>query len=160
MSGFTGIGIDKDTVTTTQQAPLGFKLTVGDGNDGNQIYTYVKAAATVGQGVAVMRGSVAGDSGYGACVLGLSTESEMRYVGCAQQAAGIPSGSYGFVLTKGVGLVKVDSASAAGDELVMHSADGELDDAAATDVNGPVGVVLGTAIAPATPGLAYVSFAG
>ena len=160
MSGFTGAGIDKDTVTTTQQAPLGFKLTVPDGNDGNQVYTYIKAAAAIAQGIAAMRGSVAGDSGYGACVVGLSADSDMRYVGCAQQTGGIPSGSYGFVLTQGVGLVKVNSASNAGDELVMHSALGELDDAAAGPTNGPVGVVLGTPIAAPTPGLAYVNFAG
>jgi len=42
----------------------------------------------------------------------------------------------------------------------MHSALGELDDAAAGPTNGPVGVVLGTPIAAPTPGLAYVNFAG
>ena len=161
MSGFTGIGIDKDTVTTTQQAPLGFRLTVSDGNNGNQVYTYVKAAATIGAGLSCMRGNVASKAGYGAVVVAVSGQANHRYVGAAQKE--IPSGSYGFVLTQGVGDVVVQTAAAAGEALVMHSALGRLDNATSA-VGAPgtfdCGNVCGTAIGAGNTGKAYVNFKG
>ena len=39
--GFTAAGISPSTVTTTQQAPLGFELTVPDGDNGLQEWVYV-----------------------------------------------------------------------------------------------------------------------
>ena len=163
MSGFTAVGIDKDTVTTTQQAPLGFRLTVPTANDGNQTYTYVKAAAAIGQGISCARGSVAGKAGYGAVVLALSSLANHRYVGAAQQTGGIPLNEYGFVLTQGVGDVVVQTLSAATDALVMHSATGRLDNAtSAVGVPGnfDCGVVAGTAIGAGATGKAYVNFKG
>ena len=156
--GFTAAGISPTTITTTQQAPLGFKLTVPDGDNGDKVFTYVKAAVEIGVGLACAKGEVADDSGYGAVLLAEAAMSDSRYVGVAQ--ATIASGSYGFVLTRGKGNAKVNSESAASDELVMHSSGGELDDAGAGDSNGPVGNVLGTTIAAGGTGAVYLNFAG
>ena len=158
MSGFTAAGINKDLITTTQQAPLGFRLTVPDGDNGYAIYTYVKAAAEIAAGISCAKGEVADKSGYGAAVVATSAMADTRYVGVAK--ATIASGSYGFVLTYGKGTAKVNSTSAASDELVMHSANGELDDAGAGASNGPVGNVLGTAITGGQSGAVFVNFAG
>jgi len=169
MSGFTtASGIDANLVTTTQQAPLGFQLTVPTPNNGVKVYTYIKAAVAIGKGIVAARESVVGgDAGYGAALLALDTMGDLRYVGVAQQpittalpAGGIPAASYGFVLTSGVGSVKVNSASVAGDALVVHTAAGEMDDAAATVTNGEMGAVLGDAIGAGAIGNAYVSFPG
>jgi len=156
--GFTAAGISPTTITTTQQAPLGFKLTVPDGDNGLAVYTYVKAATEIAVGLACAKGEVTGAAGYGAALLATSAMADTRYIGVAQ--ATIASGSYGFVLTRGVGTAKVNSASAASDELVMHSSGGELDDAGAGDSNGPVGNVLGAAISGGASGSVYVNFAG
>jgi hypothetical protein len=141
--GFTAAGISTTTVTTTvqgQQAPLGFRLTVPTANDGNQTYTYIKAAAAVAIGEAVMKGAGTGiSSGYGACILATQAAlSPHRYVGCAQVA--IPSGSYGFVLTRGVGTALIATTIAAGADLVIDgAAPGSLDDEAADDDTFRVG---------------------
>ena len=120
--GFTGAGISPTTVSTDQLAPLGFVLTVPDGDNGNKVYTYVKAAVEIGVGLACAKGAVAADAGYGAVLLATAAMADSRYVGVAQ--ATIASGSYGFVLTRGVGNAKVNSESAISDELVMHSSGG------------------------------------
>ena len=39
--GFTAAGISPSTVTTTQQAPLGFELSVPNGDKGMLTYIYV-----------------------------------------------------------------------------------------------------------------------
>jgi len=158
MSGFTAAGISHTLISTDQQAPLGFKMSVPSSNDGIAVYTYVKAAAEIAAGISCARGAVAAKAGYGAVIVATSAMADTRYVGVAQ--ATIASASYGFVLTKGIGNAKVNSESAISDELVMHSANGELDDAAGTVTNGPVGNVLGTLIAAAGTGAVYVDFAG
>ena len=54
--GFTAAGISTSTVTTTQQAPLGFVLTVpnqttaGDSGYGMQEWVYVKTSAAMAKG--------------------------------------------------------------------------------------------------------------
>ena len=131
--GFTGAGISPTTVSTDQLAPLGFRLTVPTANDGEQTYTYIKAAVAVAIGQAVMKGAGTGaSSGYGACVLATqAANSPHQYVGCAQVA--IASGSYGFVLTRGLGTALVATTTAAGADLVIDGvAAGSLDDEAQT----------------------------
>ena len=152
--GFTAAGISVDLVTVAQQAPLGFRLTVPTANDGEQVYTYIKAAAAVAIGEAVMKGAGTGaSSGYGACVLATQGAlSPHRYVGCAQVA--IASGSHGFVLTRGVGLALVATTTSAGADLVIDGvAPGSLDDEAADDDTFRVGytpAAVGTTAATAT----------
>ena len=162
MSGFTtAAGISVIDVTTTQQAPLGFQLTVPSQNNGNAVYTYIRAGAAIGPGICVAKdpaSSTTGDGGYGDCKVATSAMAMARYVGVAQIP--IASGSYGFVLTRGTGVAKVNSLSAADDALVVHSANGELDDAAAAAANTEVGVVLGDDIAAGAIGNVYVNFAG
>lgn len=174
MSGFTtAAGISATTVTTTQQAPLGFQLTVPTANNGVQVYTYIRASVAIALGIVAARESVVATAagvaraGYGTGILAVAAMGDLRYIGVAQQpvtaalpAGGIPAASYGFVLTQGIGSVQVNSASAAGDALVVHSASGEMDDAAATVTNGEMGVVLGDAILAGAIGNAYVNFPG
>jgi|TARA_R100000482_G_scaffold100375_1_gene43787 hypothetical protein len=170
MSGFTAAGISPTTVTATQQAPLGFKLTVPNGDNGFQVYTYIKAAVNVLQGYAVQRAGTSTDGGYGACSLAID-DNNLRAVGVAQQANeldpastgtnyAIPANYYGFVLTEGVGTVYTATAAAAYDTLVIHTTDGQLDDANPTATNGAVACVGGTAIGATSTGLALVKFAG
>ena len=140
MSGFTAVGITKDTVTDTQQAPL----------------------AAIGVGISCARGSVASKAGYGAVVVATAALANHRYVGTAQQTGGIPINEYGFVLTKGVGDVTVQTISAAADALVMGTL-GRLDNAtSAVGVPGTFdcGVVCGTGIGATLTGKVYVNFKG
>ena len=93
--GFTGAGISPTTVTTTQQAPLGFRLTVPQGDNGMAEYVYIKTAG------AVAPGEIVGQSGvtpYLGVVTAANLEANKTF-GVAQVA--IASGSYGFVLARG-----------------------------------------------------------
>jgi hypothetical protein len=59
--GFTAAGISPTTVTTTQQCPLGFELTVPDGDKGFQTWVYVKAGFVLARGFGtVLAGAAAG----------------------------------------------------------------------------------------------------
>ena len=51
----TAAGITSTTVTTDQQAPLGFELVVPTANGGNQVWIYVQATAELDAGEAAMR---------------------------------------------------------------------------------------------------------
>mgnify|MGYP003125049971 CR=1 FL=1 len=96
MSGFTAAGITKDTVTNTQQAPLGFRLTVPDGDNGLSTYVYVKSAG------AVLKGSIVSQSGanpYTVVPTGTAKLEAVKVYGVAQKA--IPTGFYGFVIARG-----------------------------------------------------------
>tara|TARA_R110000765_G_scaffold47073_3_gene96883 strand:+ start:1911 stop:2312 length:402 start_codon:yes stop_codon:yes gene_type:complete len=133
-------------------------MSVPTANDGVAVYTYIKAAAEIIVGVSAMRANGSGSaSGYGACVVATAASADMLFVGVAQ--AIIASGSYGFVLTKGVGTVKVTTTSAAGDALIMEGTAGNLDDAAVT-VARQLGCVTGTSISGGATGEAYVDFPG
>tara|TARA_R100000664_G_scaffold14444_1_gene22714 strand:- start:17584 stop:18075 length:492 start_codon:yes stop_codon:yes gene_type:complete len=93
--GFTAAGISHTTVTTTQQAPLGFRLTVPQGDNGVAEYVYIKTAG------AVAPGEIVGQSGvtpYLGVVTAANLEANKTF-GVAQVT--IASGSYGFVLAKG-----------------------------------------------------------
>jgi hypothetical protein len=122
MSG-TAFGGEITRVTTTQELPLGFQVTVPDGDFGMQKWTYVKAV-----GAALAIGDICNrdllnitllyavePTGSGA-VLG-----NMAVVGVAQHA--IASGSFGFVLSKGKGLVKNGSANITTDNLITSGGD-------------------------------------
>jgi len=95
MSGFTGSGISVTTVTTDKQAPLGFRLTVPQGDNGLAEYVYIKTAG------AVAPGEIVGQSGV-TPYLGVVTAADLeanKTFGVSQVT--IASGSYGFVLAKG-----------------------------------------------------------
>ena len=163
MSGFTtAAGVSVTQTSFTQQAPLGFQITVPTAVDGNAVYTYVFAANQIPLGIACAK-----DPSYAVTDVATSTMAMTRYIGIAQQPVGpgrpdggLLPGEYGFVLTRGVGQAKVNSASATDAALVMHTANGELDVAAATAANTEVGVVNGPLIAAGAIGSVYVNFAG
>ena len=174
MSGFTtAAGVSVTQTTTSQQAPLGFQITVPTANNGNAVYTYVRAANPIPYGItcakvpAAAAAATSGLAGYDFADLATAAMAMDRYIGVAQQVptaanpiGGIPALHYGFVLTRGVGVAVVNSASAANDALVVHASGGQLDDAAASASNTEVGVVLGDAIGAAAGGNVYVNFAG
>lgn len=117
MSGFTGIGIQTTTVTNetsagaddaSQLAPLGFELTVPDGNNGFQTWVYVKTEDALVTGNVVIRKS--GTSSYTVVKNpGNADIGAIRVVGVCQHAIG--DNGYGFVLKKGIGTLMKDNAA-------------------------------------------------
>mgnify|MGYP003629178316 CR=1 FL=1 len=106
----TAAGIASTTVTTDQQAPLGFELEVPTANAGTEVWVYVKAESALIAGKIVMFEDAA--SAYEAVVTptGLSVNvTTSRVIGVAQHV--IASGSYGFVLARGFGVVKAGNAA-------------------------------------------------
>ena len=93
--GFTAAGISPTTVTTDQQCPLGFRLTVPQGNNGIAEYVYIKTAAEIEVGEIAVQSGV---TPYLATLSGASVEANKTF-GVAQVT--IASGSYGFVLARG-----------------------------------------------------------
>ena len=131
--GFTAAGISPTTNTTTQQAPLGFVLTVPDGDNGAQEWVYIFNDDTV-----ALRGADTGtpkfdvaqlDTDYALfhCIRGATASAVAgRVIGVAQHE--IAAGSYGFVLRKGKGKVTTTAgAVVAGTALKISSAGDVLD---------------------------------
>ena len=88
-------GISVSTVSTTQLAPLGFRLTVPQGDNGIAEYVYVKTANEIEAGEIAMQSGV---TPYLAELSGSTIEANKTF-GVAQVT--IASGSYGFVLARG-----------------------------------------------------------
>ena len=107
--GFTATGITTTTVTTTQQAPLGFQLTVPTANGGNDVYIYVQADTGHALEVGELCMRETGATTYIAHVAIANTKNT-RLIGVAQTA--IPAESYGFVLRSGVGSVQASDGGA------------------------------------------------
>jgi hypothetical protein len=108
--GFTGAGIATDTVSTTQLAPLGFELTVPDGDNGFQVWIYVfnDDAASLVEGTICARD--AATTTYDAIIAPVDAPT-IRVMGVAQHT--IVAGSYGFILRKGLGEVLADTGGIA-----------------------------------------------
>ncbi len=136
MSGFTGIGIDKDTVTTTKQAPLGFILTVPDGDNGNKEYMYVynDSGSTLAIKEMVMRKTQS--QTYAAAKAAANCVSA-RVLGVPETA--IPNGSYGFVVRRGITTVSAGTAIAVDVPLKVHSSAGTVTVAVAATLGGDIG---------------------
>lgn len=130
--GFTGAGISPTTVTTTQQAPLGFVLTVPDGDNGTQEWVYI-----FNDGTTALRGADSTtpkfdvaelDTDYALfhCIRGTTSAAvKLRVAGVAQHE--IAAGSYGFVLRKGKGKVTTDGTVAQGECFKIKNA-GDVQD--------------------------------
>jgi len=107
--GFTAAGISPTTVTTTQQMPLGFQLTVPNGDNGPQVWVYVfndHAAFAVGNVITMDVSEASGDHNRYHAVKAPAMEEgtpAFSVLGVAQHA--IAGGSYGFILKQGVGEV-------------------------------------------------------
>ena len=109
----TAAGISTTTVSTDQLAPLGFVLTVPDYSSdyGQQEWVYVKTSAELTKGLAAERANTT------PFVVGVGAAATTRAscVGVAQHT--IASGSYGFILRKGVGTVLADGSVTAGSDI-------------------------------------------
>tara|TARA_Y100001937_G_scaffold112360_1_gene159886 strand:- start:330 stop:830 length:501 start_codon:yes stop_codon:yes gene_type:complete len=114
----TGIGISIDLVSTTAegaQAPLGQTLLkpAGTNGEGEQVWIYVQASEALVAGNVVCRKITAG--ALDADLIVQKTLAGMPadlVVGVAQHA--IASGSFGWVLKSGQGVVLTDSGNAVG----------------------------------------------
>lgn len=104
----TAAGIVSTTVTTDQQAPLGFELVVPNGDQGEQVWIYVQATAELEAGEAAMR-----DLGASTYTVSPTTAATVihpgRVVGVAQHT--IAAASYGFILKEGIGSVKAGNGA-------------------------------------------------
>ena len=119
--GFTAAGISVTTVTNestaaaddaSQLAPLGFQLTVPDGNQGLQTWVYVKASGALGEGEIVQLIDAALTYEVVAHPAALSVnDTAARIVGVAQHAIG--DNGFGFVLAKGFGNIRAGSGGIA-----------------------------------------------
>ena len=118
--GFTAAGISPTTVTTTQLAPLGFQLTVPDGDNGFQVWTYVNNDSAT----AFIAGDICQrDPSEHTARLMYGVEQTatgtavyaMSIVGIAQHA--IPASSYGFILSRGKGLARTGTQDMTADTL-------------------------------------------
>lgn len=124
-------------VSTTEVVPLGTTGVDGIGNE----YTFVKAGAAIALNDAVrFAGSVAGWDD----VRPTSALAQV-VVGAARNAIG--SGSFGWIQTNGVAIVKVVVSTAAGSSLVSSATAGTLQLAAATDIAYRPAVALVTGVA-------------
>ena len=111
MSG-TAFGGSVTRVTTTQELPLGFEVTVPDGNNGAQTWIYVfnaLGAWVVGSVIARDASTVTYDG-----ILAASSTPSSRVIGVAQHI--IADGSYGFILRRGVGEVLAGTGTIDDDE--------------------------------------------
>jgi len=124
--GFTAAGINTSLVTTTvegAQAPLGFELTVPDGDNGAQVWVYVFNDDTSGfvAGDVVVRD--ASTSTYDG-ILNTDTTAAVRVLGIAQHE--IAAGSYGFILRKGIGVARAaDTGDDQDDDPLVAAASGD-----------------------------------
>ena len=162
--GFTAAGIATDLVTATQQAPLGFELTVPNGNYGNQVWVYIKnvddGPTALAEGNPVMTLDADDTSRaeyYQVQICPTGRHSAKKVVGVAQHVIAV--NSYGFVLKSGKGSVKGGATTDSGLSLMTDtSTPGEV---IALDTTGGqndacIGVSLGD-LADDTVGSAIIS---
>lgn len=140
--GFTAAGISTSTVTTDAQAPLGFQLTVPNGDNGMQVWTYVfndEASADFAIGDIVQRDpSATTQLMYGCVQAPASTAAAAIFVvGVAQHV--IASGSYGFVLSKGKGLLRTGTENMTNETLCTSG--GASAGCALIYADGTIGVI-------------------
>ena len=112
MGGFTAAGIAFNTVTTDQQAPLGFELTQENGQAGLRVWVYIQMTggdAALGDVI----GRVPGATYLG--VAGAATNTKLSTLGVAQHS--IPDASFGFILKSGQGSIKASAGVTAGTDL-------------------------------------------
>ncbi len=122
--GFTAAGISTSTVTTDAQAPLGFELTVPDGDKGAQVWVYVfndEASTAFAAGDVIVRD--ASTQTYDG-ILNTDVTAAVRVLGIAQHA--IAAGSYGFILRKGIGVARcADNGNDQDDDPLVAGASGD-----------------------------------
>ena len=143
----TAAGLSATTVTTDQQAPLGFVLEVPTANQGLQEWIYVfndEAATGFAVGTLVMR-DLATATYDG--IVSTGAISPQRIMGVAQHA--IAAQSYGFILKSGIGQVLCDGNVTANLAVTPDANAGQCTDVAAV-TNAAFGVALATDAGAAT----------
>ena len=103
MSG-TAFGGSVTRVTTTQELPLGFQVTVPNGDAGDQVWIYVSASESLVVGSVCSLAAAA--TTYNVRKIPVDTHA-CTVVGVAQHV--IAGSSYGFILRRGKGVVLADS---------------------------------------------------
>jgi len=162
--GFTAAGIATDLVTATQQAPLGFELTVPNGDYGNQVWVYIKnvddGPTALAEGNPVMTLDASDTTRaefFQVQICPTGRHSSKKVVGVAQHAIAV--NSYGFVLKSGKGSVLGGATTDSGLSLMTDTTTaGEV---IALDTTGGqndacIGVSLGD-LADATVGSAMIN---
>tara|TARA_R100000655_G_scaffold12254_7_gene28405 strand:+ start:751 stop:1224 length:474 start_codon:yes stop_codon:yes gene_type:complete len=135
----TAAGITSTTVTTTQQAPLGFELVVPNGDQGEQVYVYIFNDEASNPLAVGMLAQIDTDYVPYHAIISTGPHAAQKIIGAAQTA--IPAGSYGFVLKRGVGLAQGDGSVAQGESIVSHSS-GQVDTMAAGEEHQVIGLAL------------------
>tara|TARA_R100000234_G_scaffold70592_1_gene43337 strand:+ start:1557 stop:2057 length:501 start_codon:yes stop_codon:yes gene_type:complete len=141
MSG-TAFGGSVTRVTTTQELPLGFQVTVPDGDNGVQLWTYVNndsSTAFAAGDICQRDPSEHTDRpmfGVEQVPSGTAVFA-MSIVGVAQHA--IAAGSYGFILTKGKGLARTGTEDMTADTL--FSSGGSTDGSCLIYADGTIGAI-------------------
>ena len=133
-------GTQFNTVTTDQQAPLGFELERPTPNNGSETWIYVfndEAANPFLQGMLIQRD--AATATYDG-IISTGAVSPQRIVGVAQHT--IAAASYGFVLRKGIGQILCDGNVSADTAVCPDANAGQ-----ATDVGAVTGAAIGVALA-------------
>lgn len=137
----TAAGISVTTVTTDQQAPLGFQLVVPNGDFGTQTWVYVFNDDAAGQWA--VGELIQLDTDY-ALYHGIQSATgalaKLRVLGAAQHA--IAAGSYGFILQKGRGTVNGDGNLNAQGEMMVSRASGRAGEMAAGEEASVFGINL------------------
>lgn len=124
----TAAGISSTTVTTDQQAPLGFELVVPTANGGEEVFIYVENDSGSALVVGELQTRKAGTATYQVAQAGAINAATI--VGVAHVE--IANGSFGFLLRKGHTTVKCGAAVTA-DSGLKPAASGLVTHAAATD---------------------------
>lgn len=102
----TAAGVSTTTVTTDQQAPLGFELVVPTANQGEQVWIYVQNASGAPLVANQLQQRAVSSATYSVIVCGAVNPAQV--VGLCVTA--IPNGSFGFLLRKGIGTIAVAGA--------------------------------------------------
>ena len=153
----TAAGISATTVTTDQQAPLGFELVVPDGDNGEQVWIYVfndEAATNFVVGTLIQR-DLATATYDG--IVSTGAISPQRILGVAQHT--IAAQSYGFILRKGIGQVLCDGNVTANTAVTPDGNPGQCTDVADA-TRAAIGVALATDAGAATLVAAHLNCTG
>jgi hypothetical protein len=115
----TAVGISTTTVTTDQQAPLGFELVVPTANAGEQTWIYVQANGALTLGMVCSRGAGVAALTYDLIPAPVITGAN-GVVGVAVTL--IPDNNYGFIMKKGFCSVVAGGGSIDVDEVIIVGA--------------------------------------
>jgi len=157
----TAAGLSVTTVSTTQQAPLGFELTVPTANQGEQVWIYVQANAPgpgLVAGTVCARGAGAAAATFDVIPAPVTTGVN-GVVGVCVTA--IPDNSFGFIMKKGFCNVLAGSGTIDVDEAIIVGATtaGRADAVAGGGAGAAVQIGFGWATANAAagnPALCYI----